>query len=261
MELSYLPEREKKPRKTGVTMMMDKGLGIDQVRDLISAAGSFIDFAKLGFGTSVVCGHSKEKVKVYRDADIKVFVGGTVFEACVVRNMIDEYKRFITELDVDAVEVSDGSIVMDHDEKCKHISDLARDFMVFSEVGAKEDDIFIDPDRWAEHMESELESGSSYVIAEARETGTVGIYKKDGTADISIINDILKKIPSKQVLWEAPQKQQQAWFIKLIGANVNLGNIAPADVIPLETLRLGLRGDTFFEFLPEEYQKFKLKKK
>ncbi len=261
MELPFLPEREKKPRETGVTMMMDKGIGVGQVRDLISVAGNFIDFAKLGFGTSLVCGHSKEKVKVYRDAGIKVFVGGTLFEACAIRNMIDEFKRFVTELGVDAVEVSDGSIVMDHDEKCKHIGNFARDFTVLSEVGAKEDDIFIDPDKWAEHMESELDAGSSYVIAEARETGTVGIYKKDGTADISIINDILKKIPSRQILWEAPQKQQQAWFIKLIGANVNLGNIAPVDVIPLETLRLGLRGDTFFEFLPEEYQKYKLKKK
>ncbi len=261
MELSFLPNRESKPRKTGITMMMDKGLSSGQTRELVSAAGNLIDFAKLGFGTSLVCKHSKEKVKIYRDANIKVFVGGTLFEACALRNLMDEYKKFIRELDVDAIEISDGSIVLDHDVKCNYISDFAKNYTVLSEVGAKEDDIFTEPCKWSEHMESELSAGSSYVIAEARETGTVGIYKKDGSADTSIINDILKKIPSKQILWEAPLKQQQTWFIKLIGANVNLGNIAPFDVIPLETLRIGLRGDTFFEFLPEEYQKYKLKKK
>ena len=261
MSLSFLPERETKPRQTGITMMMDKGLSAGQAKELASVAGSLIDYAKLGFGTSVVCPHSKEKVKIYRDHGMKVFVGGTLFEAFAVRNMVDEYKKFIKELDVDAVEISDGSVFIEHDQKCKYIKDFARNYTVLSEVGAKEEDIFDDPHTWAEHMESELDAGSSYVIAEARESGTVGIYKKDGSADTEIINDILKTIPSKQILWEAPLKAQQVWFIKLIGANVNLGNIAPFDVIPLETLRLGLRGDTFFEFLPEEFQKLKLKKK
>ena len=242
-------------------MMMDKGLSTGQAKELVSVAGDLIDFAKLGFGTSVVCKHSKEKVKIYRDYGIKVFLGGTLFEAYAVRKMIDEYKKFIEDLGVDAVEISDGSICIEHGLKCQYIRDFARDYIVFSEVGAKEDDIFDEPKKWTEHMERELDAGSNYVIAEARESGTVGIYKKDGTAEASLINDILKKIPSKQILWETPLKAQQIWFIKLIGANVNLGNIAPMDVIPLETLRLGLRGDTFFEFLPEEYQKYKLKKK
>ncbi len=261
MELSYLPVREDKPRSTGITMMMDKGLSLGQVRELISVAGHLIDYAKLGFGTSFVCKYSKEKVKLYQDNGIKVFLGGTLFEAYSVRNMIEGYKKFIDDLKVDAIEISDGSIKMDHEKKCEYIRAFAKDYIVLSEVGAKEDEIFTDPEKWAEYMQSELDAGSRYVIAEARESGTVGIYNKDGTVDIYLINDILKKIPSKQIIWEAPLKQQQAWFIKLIGAKANLGNINPYDVIPLETLRLGLRGDTFFEFLPEEYQKFKLKKK
>ncbi len=261
MELPFLPERESKPRKSGITMMMDKGLSANQAQELVSVAGHLIDFAKLGFGTSYVCKHSQEKVRIYRDNGIKVFLGGTLFEAFAIRNMINEYKKFIKGLGVDAVEISDGSVYIEHGQKCKYIRDFSKNYTVLSEVGAKEDDIFDKPDEWADHMESELDAGSTYVIAEARESGTVGIYKKDGTADTALINDILKKIPSKQVLWEAPLKAQQVWFIKLIGANVNLGNIAPSDVIPLETLRLGLRGDTFFEFLPEEFHKCKLKKK
>ena len=261
MKLSYLPERGSKPRSTGITMIIDKGLSVGQVHELISVAGHLIDFAKLGFGTSVICEQSKEKVKIYRDNGIKVFLGGTLFEASAVRDMVKEYKNFVQELGVDAVEISDGSIIMDHAKKCEYINDFSKNYTVLSEVGAKEDDIFVKPDEWSDHMQKELDAGSTYVIAEARETGTVGIYKQDGTADISLINDILKKIPSKQIMWETPLKQQQAWFIKLIGAKANLGNILPDDVIPLETIRLGLRSDTFFEFLPEECQKYKLKKK
>ncbi len=261
MKIPFLPERKNKPRTTGITMMMDKGLSVNQVQELISVSGEIIDFAKLGFGTSVVCKTTKEKVKIYQENDIKVFLGGTLFEACVVRDYIHEYKKFIDELNIDAIEISDGSIKMEHEKKCEYINEFSKDYIVLSEVGAKEDEIYTDPENWSSHMESELNAGSSYVIAEARETGTVGIYNKDGSADISLISDILKKIPSKQIIWEAPRKAQQAWFVKLLGAKANLGNISPQDVIPLETLRLGLRGDTFFEFLPEEYQKYKLKKK
>lgn len=261
MQLPFIPDRENKPRKTGVTMVMDKGLSTGQAEELMSVAGDLIDFVKLGFGTSLVCTNSKEKIKIYRNNGINVFLGGTVFEAFAIRRMIDEYKKFIKELDVDAVEVSDGSIYIEHEQKCRYIKDFAKNYLVLSEVGAKEEDIFDKPKEWTDHMQKELDAGSKYVITEARESGTVGIYKKDGTADISIINDILKSIPSKQILWEAPLKAQQSWFIKLIGASVNLGNIDPNDVIPLETLRLGLRGDTFFEFLPDEYCKLKLKKK
>lgn len=260
MILPFLPERLSKPRSSGVTMIMDKGLSITQVNELIEVAGHLIDFAKLGFGTALVSNQVKEKIKLYQENNIKVFVGGTLFEAFAVRNMIDAYKKYVEDINIDTIEISDGTIFIDHDKKCKYISDFAKNYTVISEVGAKEECI-IDPGIWADHMQSEIDAGSSFVIAEARENGTVGIYNQDGTADTSLINDILKNIPSKKVIWEAPLKHQQSWFIKLIGSNVNFGNISPADIIPLETLRLGLRTDTFFEFLPEEYQKYKLKKK
>jgi len=256
--LNPLPRRESKPRKLGIAMMMDKGLSLQETENIIQVAGHLIDFAKLGFGTSLVSNNVKEKVKLYRDAGIKVFVGGTLFEAFVVRNDFDGYVKYIDKLGVDAVEVSDGSIIMEHFTKCEYIQYFAKQRTVLSEVGAKDASVETDHNQWIHHMDAELNAGSSYVIGEARESGTVGLYDKTGSADTQLIQDILKKVPSEKIIWEAPLKSQQVWFLKLLGFNVNLGNIAPADMIPLETLRLGLRGDTFFDFLPEEYQKYKL---
>ncbi len=258
MKLSYLPERQDKPRDKGVLMMMDKGLSLQEVSNIIEVGGHLIDYAKLGFGTSVVSNNVKEKVKLYRDAGIKVYLGGTLFEACFIRNELAAYEKFIDHLEVDAVEVSDGSMEMDHDEKCRMITRFAKDRIVLSEVGAKEADVITDSKIWVHHIQAELEAGSSLVIAEARESGNVGIYKNSGKADDDLINAILSHVPAHKILWEAPLKPQQVWFIKLLGHDVNLGNIAPADVIPLETLRLGLRGDTFLDVLPEEFQKYRL---
>jgi phosphosulfolactate synthase len=258
MRLPFLPRRQEKPRNQGVCMMMDKGLSIRETEDIIQVAGHLIDFAKLGFGTSVVSNNVKEKVNLYRQAGIKTYVGGTLFEACLVRDSLAEYEKFIDDLDVDSVEISDGSMIIEHDRKCELISYFARNRTVLSEVGAKESDVFTDKDLWIHHIKAELEAGSSFVIAEARESGNVGIYKRTGAADNELINEILQHIPPEKMIWEAPIKQQQVWFLKLLGYEVNLGNIAPSDVIPLETLRLGLRGDTFFDVLPPELQKLKL---
>jgi len=258
MKLPHLPQREEKPREKGIAMMMDKGLSLKETEGLIQVAGHLIDFAKLGFGTSLVSNNVKEKVKLYRDAGIKVFVGGTLFEAFAIRNCINEYEKYIDELGLDAVEISDGSMVMQHEKKCDYISYFSKNRIVLSEVGAKDASVETDHNMWVHHMDAELKAGSSYVIGEARESGTVGIFNRSGSADTALIDDILGQIPPEKVIWEAPLKQQQVWFIQLLGYNVNLGNIAPADIIPLETLRLGLRGDTFFDFLPEEFQKFKL---
>lgn len=257
--IKHLPERETKPRSQGIAMMMDKGLSLRETEDLIQVAGHLIDFAKLGFGTSMVSQNVKEKVQLYRNAGIKVYVGGTFFEACFIRKQIDFFEKYIDDLDMDAVEISDGSMVIDQKEKCRYIAHFAKNRTVLSEVGAKDASVVADHRHWIEQMEEELEAGSSYVIGEARESGTVGIYNHSGSADTSLIEDIIKSIPSEKIIWEAPLKNQQVWFIKLLGYNVNLGNIAPADMIPLETLRLGLRGDTFFDFLPPEFHKFKLK--
>lgn len=258
MRLPHLPQREDKPRTKGVCMMMDKGLSLQETENIIQVAGHLIDFAKLGFGTSLVSNNVKEKVQLYKNAGIKVYAGGTLFEACFIRDSVDEYEKFIDLMELDTVEVSDGSMYIDHPTKCKWISHFAKNRVVLSEVGAKESDVFTDKDLWVHHIKAELNAGSSYVIAEARESGNVGIYKKTGMADNDLIDDIISQIPPDKMLWEAPQKQQQVWFIQRLGHEVNLGNIAPSDVIPLETLRLGLRGDTFFDVLPAEFQKHRI---
>ncbi len=259
MILPHIPERESKPRQTGVTMMMDKGMSLRQAEDIVQVSGHLIDFAKLGFGTSMVSNQVKEKVKVYKDAGIKVFLGGTLFEVCLIRGCMPDFEKFIDDLELDAVEVSDGSMHIDHATKCEYIRYFSSQRTVLSEVGAKEADVMTDPAIWSQHMQAELEAGSSYVIGEARESGNVGIYKNTGKADYQLIDDILAHVPREKILWEAPQKSQQVWFIKLLGPHVNLGNIAPVDVIPLETLRLGLRGDTFMDVLPAEFEKYRLK--
>jgi phosphosulfolactate synthase len=257
--LPFLPDRPEKPRKSGLAMVMDKSLSIREAEDFVDTAGHLTDFVKLGFGTSVASRGVGEKIKIYQKAKIKVYVGGTLFEAFVVRGMFDDYLRYIDGLGLDTVEISDGSIIMDHDVKCEYIKKLAKNYTVLSEVGSKEANITIAPDRWMEMMQKELQAGSFKVIGEAREGGNVGIYQSTGKADTALINKILTKVEGDDILWEAPLKSQQVWFIRQFGANVNLGNISPAEIIPLETLRLGLRGDTFFQFLPAELKKFQPK--
>jgi phosphosulfolactate synthase len=250
-KLPFLPERPDKPRETGLAMVMDKGLSVEEAKNLVSVSGHLIDFMKLGFGTSVITNNLKEKIRVYRDAGIDVYFGGTLFEAFVIRNIFDKYKKYMSDFGVNAVEVSDGSMTMNHDKKCKYISELAKDYIVVSEVGSKDAVVEISNDEWISQMDTELQAGSFKVIAEARESGTVGIYSADGKANTSLINDISHKVPLDKIIWEAPKKTQQVWFIKHFGANVNIGNVAPFEIISLETLRLGLRGDTFMEFLPD----------
>ncbi len=250
-QLAHLPQRTFKPRTNGVTMVMDKGISTRQAEDMISTSSDYIDFVKLGFGTSIISKNTKEKIKLYKAAGIKVYVGGTLFEAFVIRNKFDEYVKYISDLGLDTAEVSDGSITIEHDLKCEYINKLSKNFTVLSEVGSKEEGVIIHPQRWIKMMESELKAGSYKVIAEARESGTVGIFHKNGSAHTMLINRIVNKVKLENIIWETPQKSQQVYFIKMFGANVNVGNIGVDDVIPLETLRIGLRGDTFFTFLPQ----------
>lgn len=250
--MSHIPSRSTRPREEGVTMVMDKGLSMRQAEDLIEVSGELVDLVKLGFGTSMVTPRLKEKVKLYQNAGMRVYLGGTLFEAFVARGLVKDYRKLVDQLGLDTVEVSDGSINMPAKEKCKYITDLAKHYTVLSEVGSKESGILISPAKWVSMMRTELDAGSWKVIAEARESGTVGIYRPSGHAHTALVNRILAKVAAKDILWEAPQKPQQVWFIKQLGANVNLGNISPDEVIALETLRLGLRGDTFFQYLPEE---------
>lgn len=251
VNLPFLPDRTQKPRKSGLTMVMDKGISMRQAEDMMEMSADFIDYVKLGFGTSVISKNVKEKVKLYQKNNIKVYLGGTLFEAFVIRNKFDDYMKFITSLGLDSAEVSDGSINISHSEKCEFISTLAENFTVLSEVGSKEEGVIIHPARWIKMMQAELDAGASQVIAEARESGNVGIFHKNGSAHTLLINRIVNKIKLENIIWETPQKPQQVYFLKLFGSNVNVGNIGVDDVIPLETLRLGLRGDTFFTYLPD----------
>ena len=250
--LPFIPQRTSKPRENGLNMMMDKGLSLRQIEDFLSTSSDYTDLVKLGFGTSYVSKNLKEKIALYRSAGIKVYFGGTLFEAFIVRDMFQDYIKLLDKFNLDTVEVSDGSIILDHGLKCEYINKLSKNFTVLSEVGSKEEGIIIAPGKWIKLMNTELQAGSWKVIAEARESGTVGIYRSSGHAHTLLVNRILSKVKQENIIWETPQKSQQAWFIKLLGANVNLGNISCEEVIPLETLRLGLRGDTFFSFLPEE---------
>lgn len=247
--LQNLPERTAKPREAGLTMVMDKGLSVRQTEDLLDVASNLIDIVKLGWATSIVTENLESKLAVYRNAGIPVYLGGTMLEAFYIRGQIDEYQRVIERLGISHLEVSDGSIDISEEDKCALISQLAKNFTVLSEVGSKDPDKVLTPARWIEMMQRELDAGSWKVIAEARESGTVGMFRGDGHVRSDLISMILEEVPSEKVLWEAPKKNQQVWFIKLLGSNVNLGNISPEETIPLETLRLGLRGDTFHTFL------------
>jgi len=233
-------------------MVMDKGLSLREAEDFAAVGSNYVDYVKLGFGTSVITPGVERKIKTYHDAGMIVYFGGTLFEAFIVRNMYDEYVSLLRDANVRMVEISDGSYEFEHSEKLGYISRLSKEFIVISEVGSKKKNIVYTPDQWVDMMKSELEAGSVKVIAEARESGTIGIYNDDGSVNLELINTISREIGFENVLWEAPLKQQQAWFIANFGANVNLGNIAPNEIIALEALRLGLRSDTFFSFLPEE---------
>jgi phosphosulfolactate synthase len=250
--LQQIPERNPKPRSHGLTMVMDKGLSITEVHHFMSVASPHVDIVKLGFGTSFVTPKLREKIEAYKSYDIPVYFGGTLFEAFLIRNQFDDYISVCKDYGIDYMEVSDGSIDIPHPEKCGYIEKLTKYGTILSEVGSKDAAHIIPPYKWIELMKAELSAGSTYVIAEARESGNVGIYRGSGEVREGLVQEILTQIPEERIIWEAPQKSQQLYFIELVGANVNLGNIAPNEVIPLETMRLGLRGDTFHLFLDKE---------
>ena len=247
--LNDIPERTAKPRVSGYTMAMDKGLSLREVEDFLSVAGDYVDVVKLGWATSFVTPHLEKKVALYHEANVPVYLGGTLFEAFIIRNQFDDYRRTLDKYGLSFAEVSDGSIELPHDQKCQYIRQLSEQVTVLSEVGSKDETKIMPPYQWIELMQAELDAGAWKVIGEAREAGNVGLFRSSGEVRSGLVQEILTKIPYEKIIWEAPQKGQQVWFIKLIGANVNLGNIAPNEIIPLETIRIGLRGDTFNHFL------------
>jgi phosphosulfolactate synthase len=248
-DLKKVPERSVKPRDVGFTMAMDKGLSTRQTEDFIDSCGDYVDIVKFGWATSYVTPNLKDKLAIYKDAGIPTYFGGTLFEAFIIRDQFEDYLRVLDKYDMPFAEVSDGSIELPHDVKCEYIRKLSEHVTVLSEVGSKDEEKIIPPYQWISLMQAELDAGAWKVIGEARESGNVGLFRSSGEVRSGLVQEILTKIPFEKIIWEAPQKAQQVWFIKLIGANVNLGNIAPNEVIPLETIRLGLRGDTFNHFL------------
>jgi phosphosulfolactate synthase len=244
-----LPARSPKPRRAGLTHVIDKGLNLREIEGLFDTAGDYVDIVKLGWGTSYVTRNLEKKIALYRSFETPVVCGGTLFEAVVARGKLDEYKRWLVEQRFSHVEISDGAIELDRERKLELIADFARDFTVLSEVGSKDADVVYAPYQWVEWIKEEIEAGAWKVITEGREGGTAGIYRPTGEMRTGLVDEIAHEIDVADLIFEAPAKSAQAWFIKHFGPNVNLGNIPPDEVIPLETLRLGLRADTLKEVL------------
>jgi phosphosulfolactate synthase len=240
-----LPARTTKPRDVGITALMDRGLSLSEVDGLIEVAGSAVDIVKLGFGTAIATENLAPKLARYREHGIPVVLGGTLTEIAIVQGRVDRYVAWVRSLGLDLIEVSDGSITIDPAEKRALISRLAADgFTVMSEVGSKDNENIMAPYRWVEQIQAELAAGAWKVICEGRETGTAGIARPDGELRQGLIDEIAHAVDPGQVVFEAPQKDQQVMLIRRFGPDVNLGNIPPAEVLPLETMRLGLRNDT-----------------
>ena len=239
------------PRSGGLTHVLDKGLGPRAWEDVLETSGVYIDVVKLGWGTAYVTPNLRRKLEVL--AGKPVVIGGTFFEVVYVKDKVDEYKRWLTDLGLTHVEISDGTVQIPREEKLELIAELARDFTVLSEVGSKDSDVNFAPYLWVQWIKEELDAGAWKVITESRESGTAGIFRPSGEMRTGLIDEIVNEVAVGDLIFEAPTKSSQAWFVKEFGPTVNLGNIPPDEVIPLETLRLGLRGDTLKEvLLPDE---------
>ena len=234
-------------RTAGLTHVIDKGLGPRGWEDVLEVSGHLIDVVKLGWGTSYVTKSLERKLNVLKEKP--VVLGGTFFEVVYVKDRLDDYKRWLGELGLTHVEISDGTVDIPRERKLELIADFARDFTVLSEVGSKDSSVEHTADEWERWLQEELAAGAWKVITEAREGGTAGIFDAGGGMRTDLIGEIAAAIGTENVIFEAPSKAAQAWFIKAFGPAVNLGNIPPEEVIPLETLRLGLRGDTLTEIL------------
>jgi phosphosulfolactate synthase len=239
-----LPDRAAKPRQVGITHVLDRGLSVADVDGLIEVAGEFVDLVKLGWGTAVATGNLEAKLARYRDHGIPVVLGGTLTELAIAQNRLDRLILWLHELGLGHIEISDGTITLEHERKLELIERLSSEFIVLSEVGSKDDTRIMAPFRWVEQIETELAAGAWKVIAEARESGTVGIFRHDGEVRMGLIDEIAHAVAPDKILFEAPRKDQQVWFVRRFGADVNLGNVIPEDVLSLETIRLGLRSDT-----------------
>jgi phosphosulfolactate synthase len=243
-----LPDRSTKPRERGITHVIDRGLSVAEVDGLVEVAGASVDVVKLGWGTAVATANLEAKLARYRAHDIPVVLGGTLTELAIMQGRVDGLIAWLRELGIRHVEVSDGTVAIDPATKRELITRLAKEFTVFSEVGSKDSDEIMAPYRWVEQIRAELEAGAWKVVAEARESGNAGIYRPDGELRMGLIDEIAHAVDPASLIFEAPRKAQQVWFLRRFGPDCNLGNIVPGDVLALETLRLGLRSDTALDF-------------
>jgi phosphosulfolactate synthase len=248
-----LPQRPGKPRAEGLTHVIDKGLNLREIEGLFDTAGQFVDIVKFGWGTSYVTNNLEKKIALYRSFETPVVCGGTFFEVVYARNRIDAFKQWLLDFRFSHVEISDGTVDIPRERKLELIADFARDFTVLSEVGSKDAEVNYAPYLWVDWIKEELAAGAWKVITEGREGGTAGIYRPSGEMRTGLVDEIVHDVAVDELIFEAPTKSSQAWFVKQFGPNVNLGNIPPDEVIPLETLRLGLRGDTLKEVLLGEH--------
>ena len=239
-----LPARSTKPREQGLTHVLDRGLSIAEVDGLVEVAGASVDIVKLGWGTALATENLAPKLERYRAHAIPVVLGGTLTELAIQQDRVGRLADWLEELGLGHVEVSDGTIALPRERKLELIGELAQRFTVLSEVGSKDAAHIMAPYRWVEDIQAELEAGAWKVICEARETGTAGIARPDGELREGLIDEIAHAIDPDRIVFEAPRKDQQVHLLKRFGADVNLGNIAPGDVLALETMRLGLRSDT-----------------
>jgi phosphosulfolactate synthase len=244
-ELLDLPARSPKPRTDGITHVIDRGLSVAEVDGLVEVAGDFIDIVKLGWGTALATGNLEPKLERYRTHEIPVVLGGTLTELAIAQDRLDRLIAWVHELGLQHFEISDGTITIEHDRKLELIARLSREFTVLSEVGSKDDTGAITPPyRWVEQMQAELAAGAWKVIAEGREAGTAGIFRPTGEVREGLIDEIVHEVEVTRIMFDAPLKHQQVWFVRRFGSEVSLGNIPPGEVLALETLRLGLRSDT-----------------
>jgi len=240
-----LPDRSRKPREGGITHVLDRGLSLAEVDGLMEVCSDAVDIVKLGWGTALVSQNLEAKLARYRAHDVPVVLGGTLTELAIKQERVEELIAWLRELGLNHVEVSDGTISLEPDVKRGLIARLAGEgFVVLSEVGSKDAQTIMAPYRWVEQIQAELEAGAWKVIAEARESGTAGIFRADGEVRMGLIDEIAHSVDVARVMFEAPQKDQQVWFLRRFGSECNLGNILPDEVLSLETLRLGLRSDT-----------------
>lgn len=240
-----VPERPRKPRSSGRTHILDKGLGSRAVADLLEVAAETVDLVKLGWGTSAVSGSVVHTVAAYHDADLEVCLGGTLLEFAHLTGQVPAYERWIQQLGLTCVEVSDGAYEMQEADKLKLIESFAADYVVYSEVGSKDAEVVVSPYKWVAAVKRELEAGATAVILEGRETGTAGLYRTTGEIRMGLVDELLESgVPPARMIFEAPEKKSQAWLMEHVGYDVNLANIRPEDALAVETLRLGLRADT-----------------